>query len=254
VVPSRDADAADNESEASEVVDDDDDDDNEAQGAVADAAALELLALFDSAALRFQEQSIAMQLEEAHAAGESMLSAAAIPLEEEPDSIAAMQLDTLQYDLAEATNHVLDCAQVVLEDPDDEDAVEQFTASLRLAQETIVAVRRVLAPWEYEENDGDEGGSKRTDAAYPGQFRVTAADIRKVKLRDKSLRLTTAVASADEVDGDDERRTWRHGQYEAARRVARRCQGRRAVAQGRTAQRGGARVDARAVGRRAADA
>jgi hypothetical protein len=204
VVPSRDADAADNESEASEVVDDDDDDDNEAQGAVADAAALELLALFDSAALRFQEQSIAMQLEEAHAAGESMLSAAAIPLEEEPDSIAAMQLDTLQYDLAEATNHVLDCAQVVLEDPDDEDAVEQFTASLRLAQETIVAVRRVLAPWEYEENDGDEGGSKRTDAAYPGQFRVTAADIRKVKLRDKSLRLTTAVASADEVDGDDE--------------------------------------------------
>jgi hypothetical protein len=184
------------DSESSEIVVEED---HEAE-LVPDAAALELLEMFDGAALRFQEQSIAMQLEEAHAAGESMLSAAAIPLEEQPDSIAAMQLDTLQYDLAEATNRVLECAQVVLEDPDDEDAVEQFTASLGEAQQTIVAVRRVLAPWEYAADEA------RTDAAYPGQFRVTAADIRKVKLRDKSLRLTTAVASNDDVDvgGDDE--------------------------------------------------
>jgi hypothetical protein len=206
-----------------------------------------------TAALRFQEQSIAMQLEEAHAAGESMLSAAAIPLEEQPDSIAAMQLDTLQYDLAEATNRVLECAQVVLEDPDDEDAVEQFTASLRRVQDTIVAVRRVLAPWEYEE-DGGKAHRRRVSGPVSrhGGRHSQGEAARQVAATDHRVVSDDAVGGDDDENGGERAR--RHGEHEAAGRAARRRQGRRAAAQGRAAHRGGARVDARAVGGRAADA
>ena len=156
-----------------------------------DPAAAELVAVFDAAAVRFQELSMAMHLEEAHAAGEAMLEAAALPTDESQ----AMELEALQYALADATNYVLECAQLVLEDPDDEDAVERFTASYPGLQEAIVGVRQVLAPWDYADK-------QRTDGLFPGQFRVTAADIRKVKLRDQSLRMTDDAAAVAADDGD----------------------------------------------------
>lgn len=165
----------------------------ESEPAVVDAAAAELVAAFDAAAVRFQEMAMAMALEEAHAAGEAMLEAAALP----SDDATTMELETLQNELADATNYVLECAQVVLEDPDDEDAVERFTASLHGVQAAIVSVRQVLAPWEYADDD-----EQRTDTAFPGQFRVTAADIRKVKLRDQSLRMTDDAAAVAADDGD----------------------------------------------------
>ena len=120
------------------------------------------------------------------------------------------------------------CAQDILDDPDDDDAAERLTASLHALQDAIVSVRQVLAPWDFVSDeewrvgagaaddagrtaDGESGVAVAPTNAPPkppplpltasanggAQLHVTADDIRKVKLR----RRTSTSLSQPPLEG-----------------------------------------------------